>query len=325
MTELVAADIGGTHARFAIAEVEGGRVLSLGEPFTVRTADHPGLEQAWAAFAAHLGQPPPAAAALAIAGSVRDDVLGFTNSPWTLPVARLHHALGLDFYRLINDFGALSHAVAHAGAACFRHICGPDRPLPNDGAITIVGPGTGLGVGLLLRAAGHYHVVETEGGHADFAPVDAVDDLILAHLRDRFGRVSTERILSGPGLAAIAAALAAAEGASFDKGEVREVWDLALAGEDRFAALALERFCLSLGAVAGDLALAQGAAGVVIAGGLGLRLAEHLPASGFAARFAAKGRFEPRMRNIPVKLITHPQPGLLGAAAAYARGDEDGA
>jgi len=98
----------------------------------------------------------------------------------------------------------------------------------------------------------------------------------------------------------------------------KTLWTAALEGSDSLAAAALDRFCLSLGAVAGDIALAQGATGVVIAGGLGLRLADHLPRSGFAQRFVAKGRFERMMSDIPVKMITHPQPGLYGAAAAFA-------
>lgn len=92
-----------------------------------------------------------------------------------------------------------------------------------------------------------------------------------------------------------------------------------MGGNDTLAAAALDRFCLSLGAVVGDIALAQGGSGVVIAGGLGLRIADHLPRSGFGERFRAKGRFEARMASIPVKLITYPNPGLLGAAAAYAQ------
>jgi glucokinase len=89
-------------------------------------------------------------------------------------------------------------------------------------------------------------------------------------------------------------------------------------GADSLAAAAFDRFCLALGAVAGDIALAQGAEAVVIGGGLGLRLKDHLPRSGFRDRFIAKGRFERRMDEMPVKLITHPQPGLFGAAAAFA-------
>ena len=97
------------------------------------------------------------------------------------------------------------------------------------------------------------------------------------------------------------------------------MWAAALEGTDSLALAALDRLCLSLGAVAGDMALAQGASGVVIAGGVGLRLADYLPKSGFRDRFIAKGRFERRMEDMPVRLITHPQPGLFGAAAAFAK------
>jgi glucokinase len=96
------------------------------------------------------------------------------------------------------------------------------------------------------------------------------------------------------------------------------LWQRGTVGEDSLAAAAVDRFCLSLGSVAGDIALAQGASGVVIAGGLGLRIRDSLLASGFASRFMAKGRFEAMMAALPVKLITHPQPGLFGAAAAFA-------
>ena len=99
----------------------------------------------------------------------------------------------------------------------------------------------------------------------------------------------------------------------------RDLWAAALGGSDSLANAALDRLCLTLGAVAGDIALAQGASAVVIAGGVGLRLADHLQRSGFRDRFIAKGRFERRMDEMPVKLIIHPQPGLFGAAAAFAR------
>ena len=98
----------------------------------------------------------------------------------------------------------------------------------------------------------------------------------------------------------------------------RTIWERALDGSDAYAVAALDRFCGALGGVAGDLALAQGAGAVVIAGGLGLRLKDRLAGSGFAERFVAKGRFREAMERLPVKLITHPQPGLFGAAAAFA-------
>lgn len=318
MSEIVAVDIGGTHARFAIAEVAAGRVAVLGEACTLRTAEHASLETAWEAFGQQVGRPLPEDAGIAIAGPIQGGVLKLTNNPWVIRPAEVARRLGLARYVLVNDFGAVAHAVAQLDGAHFRHLCGPDVPLPDEGVISIVGPGTGLGVAQLLRRDGTYHVIETEGGHIDFAPLDTLEDKILAQLRQRYRRVSVERVASGMGLTNLYEALAAIEGRPAAFGDEKELWQAAMAGEDNLAAAALDRFCLSLGAVAGDVALAQGAAGVVIAGGLGLRLADHLPRSGFCDRFVAKGRFERRMDEMPVKLIAHPQPGLFGAAAAFA-------
>jgi glucokinase len=163
-------------------------------------------------------------------------------------------------------------------------------------------------------------VIETEGGHVDFAPLDETEDRILQLLRREYGRVSVERLLAGNGLDNVHWALATIDGRAVEcHDDDRTLWTQALDGSDSLATAALDRFCLILGAVAGDFALAHGASAVVIGGGLGLRLADILPQSGFGARFAAKGRFEPRMAAMPVKLITYPQPGLFGAAAAFAR------
>jgi glucokinase len=284
----------------------------------LKTADHASLQTAWEAFAAEIGRPLPRAAGIAIACPIKGEVLKLTNNPWIIRPALVAEKLGLDRHVLINDFGAIGHAVAHAGAQDFRHLCGPDQPLPESGVISIIGPGTGLGVAQLVRRDGHAHVIETEGGHIDFAPLDAIEDSLLAHLRQLHRRVSVERIVSGPGLVAIHEVLARIEGRAIAAQDDRALWAAARAGGESLAAAALDRFCLALGAVAGDLALAQGASGVVIAGGLGQRIADHLPRSGFAERFRAKGRFEALMAAMPVKLITHSEPGLLGAAAAFA-------
>jgi glucokinase len=318
MTEIVAVDIGGTHARFAIAELEGGRVVRLGRECTLRTAEHASLQTAWEAFGAEIGRPLPRAAGIAVAGPVQGDLLKLTNNPWTIRPALVPQTLGAERYTLVNDFGAVAHAVAQLGDEHFSHLCGPERPLPEQGVISIVGPGTGLGVAQLLGRGVRYQVVETEGGHIDFAPLDSLEDRILANLRVRHRRVSVERIASGMGLSNLYEALAAIEGRDVRLREDKALWQAAMTGEDSIAAAAFDRFCLSLGAIAGDIALAQGAQAVVIGGGLGLRLAGHLPRSGFPDRFIAKGRFEQRMRDMPVKIITHAQPGLFGAAAAFA-------
>ncbi|MEA3036946.1 MAG: glucokinase [Sphingomonadales bacterium] len=318
MSEIVAVDIGGTHARFALAEVAGGRIVSLGEVCTLTTAGHAGLETAWEEFRRRTGRPLPPAAAIAIAGPVQGEALKLTNNEWVIRPDLIAAELGATRYRLVNDFGAVAYAVAQLDARHFRHLCGPDRPLPEEGVVSIVGPGTGLGVAQLLRRGGHSHIVETEGGHIDFASIDDLEDRILGELRKRLGRVSVERVASGPGLANLYEALAAIGGRPARYRDEKALWQAALTGEDSLAAAAFDRFCLSLGSVAGDIALAQGAQAVVIGGGLGLRLADRLPASGFRGRFIAKGRFERRMEEMPVKIITHPQPGLFGAAAAFA-------
>ena len=318
MTEIVAADIGGTHARFAIAQVANGRVVELGKPITLKSAEHGSLQLAWEQFGRVVGRPLPRAAAIAIASPVGAAVIKLTNNAWIIRPALIGEELGVDDHILVNDFGAVGHAVQHAGSEHFEHLCGPDKPLPERGSITICGPGTGLGVAQLLRVEGGYHAIETEGGHIGYAPLDAIEDALVERLRAQFTRVSAERVCAGPGIVALYETLAGIDGRSVPALSDKAIWAAALDGSDSLALAALDRFCLALGAVTGDLALAQGAGAVVIAGGLGFRLKDHLPTSGFAHRFVAKGRFQQLMATLPVKLITHPQPGLFGAAAAFA-------
>ena len=319
MTPLVAVDIGGTHARFALAEVADGRVLRLGEATTLKTAEHASLQTAWEDFASQQSAPLPSAAAIAVASPIRGDVIKLTNNPWIIRPALIGEKLGVDAHVLVNDFEAVGHAVAQAGPEYFTYLAGPDEPLPDTGTISIIGPGTGLGVAHIRRDGDSYHVQPTEGGHIDYAPLDAIEDAILKSLRQKFRRVSVERVVSGPGIVDIHAALAALEGRAIHALDNKSLWALGMAGEDSLAAAAVDRFCMALGSVAGDIALAQGGSAVVIAGGLGLRIKDALLKSGFADRFRAKGRFEGLMAAMPVKLITHPQPGLFGAAAAFAK------
>jgi len=317
--QIVTVDIGGTHARFAIAEIEGGRVLSLGEATTLHTRDHASFQTAWQDFERQQGGALPRAVAIAIAGPTRGDIIRFTNNPWIIRPALVNEKLDVDRNILVNDFEAVGHAVAQADARYFERLAGPDEPLPKAGTITVIGPGTGLGVAHVWRDGNQYRVQATEGGHIDFAPLDSIEDAILARLRKRHRRVSVERIVSGPAIVDIYETLAMLEGRAVTPLDDKAIWSRAMDREDSLAAAAVDRFCLSLGSVAGDLALAQGASGVVVAGGLGLRIRDSLVRSGFPERFIEKGRFEGFMSALPVKLITHPQPGLFGAAAAFAR------
>lgn len=321
--ELIALDIGGTHARFAHASVDPAGKIELDEPITLKTSDHGSLQLAWEEFERRTSKPVPPCAAIAIAGPVTGEVVRMTNNSWTINTGALDEQLEIDHVTVLNDFAAVAHACAQAPDELFVHLTGPDIPLPQIGNISVVGPGTGLGVAQFHRwdegGVHGYHVLATEGGHVDFSPTDSVEDAFLQRLRQRHRRVSLERVVSGPGIIEIYATLAHLERRPVADYTDRQIWERGLSGEDTLAKAAIERFCMALGSCAGDFALAHGAAGVVIAGGLGYRLLELLPKSGFADRFRFKGRYEQLMASLPVKLITHPQPGLYGAVAAFAR------
>ncbi|WP_427968584.1 glucokinase [Altererythrobacter sp.] len=319
-TELVSVDIGGTHARFAIATVADDGAISLSEPETLHTEDHASFQTAWEDFRSRAGGTLPPRVSIAIAGPVDREVIRFTNNPWIIRPALIPSKLGVEQFTVVNDFEAVAHAVARAPDDQFLHLAGPKQPLAQEGTISVLGPGTGLGVAHLWRSDDSYRVTATEGGHIDFAPLDQIEDAILARLRKRHNRVSIERVVAGPAIVDIYQTLAAMEHRTVAEEDDIAIWTRGIGGGDSLAAAAVDRFCLSLGSVAGDIALAQGGfGGVVIAGGLGYRLRDHLPTSGFAERFRAKGRFADLMASIPVKLITHPQPGLFGAAAAFAK------
>ncbi|PZN94540.1 MAG: glucokinase [Alphaproteobacteria bacterium] len=312
--ELVAVDIGGTHARFAIATVAGVRVVGLADERRFRCADDADFAASWRRYAASVGRDLPTAAAIAVAGPVGGDVIPLSNNAWVLRRSQLAVDPGIQTLYVINDFAAVAHAVAQAPASDFRRICGPDVDLPATGVISVIGPGTGLGVAMLVRDAAGHRVFPSEGGHASFAALDAEERALAARLDARFGRTSVERVVSGPGLRDIRAMLAAP---STDRIDDAALWESAIGGGDPLSAAALERFCRCLGTFAGDMALAHGAAGVVIAGSLANRLAGHALA-GLAERFVAKGRFAATMAAMPVRLLTLAEPGLFGAAAAFA-------
>jgi len=263
----------------------------------------------------------PPRVSMAIAGPVGGEVIRFTNNPWIIRPALVREKLGVEDYCIVNDFEAVAHAVARVDEDQFIHLTGPDKPLAPTGRLSVLGPGTGLGVAHLYREAdGTYRVSATEGGHIDFAPLDQIDDAILARLRKRHVRVSVERVVAGPAISDIYQALASMEGRPVAEEDDIAIWKRGQDGSDSLAAAAVDRFCMSLGSVAGDIALAQGGfGGVVIAGGLGYRIRDTLLKSGFSERFKSKGRFQELMASIPVKLIVHPQPGLFGAAAAFVR------
>jgi glucokinase len=313
--DIVTADIGGTHARFAVATYEAG-TLRLGPVATLKTAEYASLPAAWEAFAAMVKRPLPRTAAIALAAPVRGETLTLTNSPWVIHLTKLQSDLQLDAVHVLNDFGAVTHALPWLSRDDLALLCGPDILLPREGAISVLGPGTGLGVGLLLRRAGQNIVVETEGGHVDFAPIDDIDISIMQRLQGRYQRVSVERLVSGPGLAHIYEAMSLIQKESVPILDDKALWTAAIDGSSLPARRALDRFCMMLGTAAGDAALMHGASAVVLAGGIPPRVLDILRTSGFAERFCAKGRFQSFMEQVPVYICVHPQPGLLGAAAS---------
>jgi glucokinase len=317
MMEIIAADIGGTNARFARATLDEQGVPTLGTVRKYKVAEYASLQACWAHFARDEGSPLPTAASIAFATAIGRDVIKLTNSSWVIRPDTLADDLGMAQLRLVNDFEAVAHAVSKLPQDNLELLFGPDEPFPKNGSVTILGPGTGLGVAMIAFDDGVPHIVATEGGHTDFAPLDALEGRILDYLRDKFLRVSTERVVSGPGLNNIYKAIATIQHERVELMNDGDLWQAALDGTDDFARGVLERFCLCYGSVAGDLALAQGPHAVVLAGGLTQRMKGFLPASGFHGRFSAKGRFESLMKNIPIRLADHAEIGLFGAAAAF--------
>lgn len=316
----LAADIGGTNARFALVRGTGAAMRLLDERRLACT-DHGTLAEAVEAYLAMAApRARPRRAVIAIAGPVGGDVFRMTNIAWSFSVRETAARLGLDSLRLVNDFTAIARALPGLGASDLVRIGGPDLPPAESAGATlaVLGPGTGLGVGGLVRDGRGDTVMASEGGHVAFAPLDETERGIERILRGRFGRVSWERLLSGPGLVALHAAMAEIEGVAAEALRPDELTARA-AGGDAFAERVLLRFCALLGSFAGDIALAFGAwGGVYIAGGVVPRFTDLLARSDFRQRFEDKGRFRDRLAAVPTRVIVHPDPGLVGAARMLA-------
>lgn len=281
-----------------------------------RTREHEGVAAAWAAFARDCGCELPRAAAIGVAAPIEGDVLRFVNSDWAIDRAGLAGELGLDRLLLLNDFGAVAQAVAVLPAGAFERLAGPDAALGEVAVTSVIGPGTGLGVSILLRRGGAVEVIETEAAHIAFAPRDESQAALAAAIEAEYGRASVERIVSGPGLLDIHAHLG---GREWDVHEAAGLWAAAVDGSDPVAARALDLLVACFGAAAGDIALAHGAMAVVITGGLANRMRAALAGPRFREPFVAKGRYRARMARVPVALLTYAEPGLFGAAVAFGR------
>ena len=311
-------DIGGTNARFALVDLSAPGI-ELRESKSLANADFASLQHAIEHYLAGVSAQ-PRRTALAVACPVGSDEIRLTNRAWSFSQRELQATLGLSELRMLNDFGAVAWAIPALQADDLVTLHGTFET-PLQGPISVLGPGTGLGVALLVGSPQcGWQVVETEGGHVGFAPIGDEERAISAWLTAQHGRTSTERLLCGKGLSEIDAVLRSAGAeTSLEMPPLRDPADVvqtALEGHDIPARQALARFCAVLGSVAGDCALIHGARSVVIAGGIMPRFIPFLRSSAFRERFLAKGRMAALLESVPIHVITHPHPGLLGAACA---------
>lgn len=327
MRRVLAADVGGTHTRVLLADSDGVQCAAVREQHYISAA-WPDLLPILRDFLA-AETAPPQRACLAIAGPItaatsaqRAEV---TNLPWSLDSRVLADALGLARITLVNDFAAVGlGVVALHDTDVLTLQDGEPQPLAPR---AVLGAGTGLGQALLVRCGEHYEILPTEGGHADFAPQDDLQvDLLRALQRDH-GHVSYERLVSGAGLVFIYRFLQQAQATGTaanlaDDGAAAAISAAALAGSDPLAVQALDTFIRIYGAQAGNLALAcLPFGGLYVAGGIAPKILVKLREGSFLAAFNAKGRMQSVTRRIPVRVITHPNPGLLGAALYAGRPD----
>lgn len=305
-------DIGGTHARFALIREPGAL------PADVRNlacADYPGPREAILAYLAQVGGPTPHAAAFGIANPVTGDQVKMTNHVWAFSIEGLRQALGLDRLLVINDFTALALALPRLAPGELRQV-GGGTALAHK-AIGLVGPGTGLGISGLVPCGEGYVPLEGEGGHVTLAACDRREAELIALIAERYGHVSAERVLSGPGLVALHDAVRRLEGAEAHTLSAQDISTRAIEKRCPYCVDAVDTFCAMLGTVAGDIALLLGArGGVYIGGGVVPKLGELFLRSRFRQRFEAKGRFAAYLGEIPTWVILAPYPALLGAAIA---------
>lgn len=322
---LLAADVGGTKVALALAAAGGARPeIAAHRVYACREFD--GLLPIVADFLKH----PPvaghrgaiAAACFSVAGPVTANTATLTNLDWKISGNALAAELRLPEVRLMNDFSA-------AGLGITRLVANELETLQAGSPVAqaarlIIGAGTGLGAGLMTWQDDGYTVHPSEAGHADFAPVDELQDKLLAHLRRTYGRVSYERVVSGPGLMRIFSFLQATGvgipakqllDASKKRTDTAElIAEFALARLDPLAVRALDLFVAVYGAFAGNMALAALArGGVYIAGGIAPKIAPKLREGVFMRAFTSKGRFSDVLAAMPVHVVMNPQVGLYGA------------
>jgi len=320
---LLAGDIGATNTRVALFDPKG----DLRKPTRVKTyagADYPGLVEVLRDYLKGVDKP-VVAACFGAAGPVVEGRVKLTNINWVVDSKQLCKEFDLQSAWLINDLKAIANAVP---VLKLKEIKVLNKGIPEEhGTIAVIAPGTGLGIGFLTWAAGRYHAYATEGGHADFAPLNAVQDELLSFLRGKYKQVAVEHVGAGVGIPNIYEFLKAsgrAQEPTWLSSEIndatdttRVIVDNALAAKpgSEICQQALEIFLTILAGEAGSLALQFGATGgVYIGGGIPPRILPAFDQYFFMKTFQAKLGYEYYLERFPVKIILHPEPGLLGAA-----------
>jgi len=320
---LLAGDIGGTKTLLRLFKT-GGEVLAERRFDSVSFTS---LEQAVAGFLSDFPAISLAAACFGVAGPVEGGRANITNLPWQIDEASIAEEFRIPQVRLINDFQAVAYGIE---ALEIQDLATLQAGAPQEcGVRAVIGAGTGLGEGFMVWQGGYYAAFPSEGSHADFAPTDALQIKLLRYLAARYGHVSYERLVSGPGLVNIFDFLRDTRGQQITaelQSEMKAgdpaaaISGFAMAGKDDLAVSALDLFARIYGAEAGNLALkvlARG--GVYIAGGIAPQIMGKLEDGEFLRAFADKGRFAGLLGDIPVHVVLNPKVGLLGAVRVAGR------
>ena len=313
-------DVGGTNARFGWQSRPEGPITDI---HILPCAEHATIEAAIRAYLQLAGKPVPAACAFGIANPVTGDQVRMTNHHWAFSIQELQNALGLQQLKVINDFTALALSLPDIPKVHLVQISG-GQPQAN-APLALLGAGTGLGVSGLVPSPsqpgqpGQWLPLAGEGGHITLAAHTLQEYQLIELIRQRYGHVSAERVLSGQGLVDLYLVLRQLQG--LPPQEVTgaaEISNWALQDHDAVALEALNLFAGWLGSVAGDLVLTLGArGGVYLGGGIVPRWLGWFEQSAFKSRFTAKGRFAAYLQDVPVWVINAPDsPALWGAARA---------
>jgi glucokinase len=304
------ADIGATHARFALESAPG----VLRNVAVLLCDDYPGIVPLLNAYLAQLGGVRISHAAFALANPISGDFIRMTNRDWQFSTDEVRRTLGLTTLLIVNDFTALAMALPGFKPDDLLQI-GEGKPQPHAVA-GVLGPGTGLGVSGVIPTVDGFVTLGSEGGHVNFAPADEREFAILQYAWREWQHVSNERLISGPGMEIIYRALAQRNGVDAPARNAADIVSGALEQNDPLCLEVLECFAGMLGGAAANLAVTLGAfGGIFIGGGIVPRVAQWFATSPFRARFEAKGRFSSYLAQIPTYVIMTPNPALYGVAS----------